>query len=413
MFNQTLLRHVVLLLLGCLLFKYHSAEDCRYQFLLPGSCYIDSGSSSDVILPCTIETCSNAAYTCDYTGTGQDFSYLVFYCNTNNSTRLNCTFRRASWTLYNNLTALFNVCLINEGGTCNILTRNVSNCVLNSYSVTHASTLTALKIATSTLSLPSPLNASTTNPTPTEWTEAEATLVETTITPLNTTELNSTNITLSTSLFNTTNSTIVKNGNSSDKRQLITISVAVPLGSCIIASLIVGVFIWRCKVRKTRSQGTKVTKVVSARNNRTGLNNVLLDKTLVKEVQNENHVYNHPDSRDSNYINSAMSQYTICTESVDKRDVPVDTYGNNLIERIVSPEITTNKTVLSKGDRDDEKDENELNRNDLNSQYDSQQPTQNGYCEITLLDQSLQDVTGYSRLSVSQDKHHTYEKFKK
>ncbi|KAK6970928.1 hypothetical protein BgiMline_026624 [Biomphalaria glabrata] len=65
-------------------------------------------------------------------------------------------------------------------------------------------------------------------------------------------------------------------------------------------------------------------------------------------------------------IISTASQYTICTESVDKRDVPVDTYGNNLIERIVSPEITTNKTVLSKGDRDDEKDESETDRNDLN-----------------------------------------------
>ncbi|KAK0050607.1 hypothetical protein Bpfe_019944 [Biomphalaria pfeifferi] len=163
---------------------YCSAEDCRYHLLLPGSCYIDNGSLSDVNLPCTIETCSNAEFTCVYNGTGQDFSYLVFYCNSikTNSERLNCTFRRTSWILYNNFTALFNVCLINEA-TCNILTRNLINCALNSFSTTHASTsastafsvVTTTKITTSLASSPPPLSSlstSSTRVTTTEWVKA-------------------------------------------------------------------------------------------------------------------------------------------------------------------------------------------------------------------------------------------------
>uniref|UniRef100_A0A2C9M8L8 Uncharacterized protein n=1 Tax=Biomphalaria glabrata TaxID=6526 RepID=A0A2C9M8L8_BIOGL len=175
-FSSLVCIHLVLL-------HYYSAEDCRYQLILPGSCYIDNGSLSDVSLPCTLETCSNADYACAYNGTGQDFSFLVFYCNSikANSERLNCTFRRTSWILYNNITALFNVCLINEA-TCNIPKQYLANCALNSFSTntTHASTsastaisvVTTSKITTSLATsppTPSPLSTSTTRATTTEW----------------------------------------------------------------------------------------------------------------------------------------------------------------------------------------------------------------------------------------------------
>ncbi|KAK6970930.1 hypothetical protein BgiMline_026626, partial [Biomphalaria glabrata] len=74
-------RLVLLVLCGRLLFNYVSTEDCRYQLLLSRSCYITSGSPLNDILPCSIETCSAASHHCVYTGSGQDFNYLVFNCS--------------------------------------------------------------------------------------------------------------------------------------------------------------------------------------------------------------------------------------------------------------------------------------------------------------------------------------------
>ncbi|KAI8767658.1 hypothetical protein BgiBS90_028964 [Biomphalaria glabrata] len=149
MLQYTSFRLVILVLCGSLLFNYLSTEDCKYQLLMSSSCYITGRSPSDDILPCSIKTCSTASHNCVYTGSGQDFNYLVFNCSSSVRSNVNCTFRRTSWSLYNNFTALFNGCLINEA-TCDILTLKVSNCVLNSYSTTYTQvSTTTSKVFTS------------------------------------------------------------------------------------------------------------------------------------------------------------------------------------------------------------------------------------------------------------------------
>ncbi|KAK6970931.1 hypothetical protein BgiMline_026627 [Biomphalaria glabrata] len=149
MLQYTSFRLVILVLCGSLLFNYLSTEDCKYQLLMSSSCYITGGSPTDDILPCSIKTCSTASHNCVYTGSGQNFNYLVFNCSSSVRSNVNCTFRKTSWSLYNNFTALFNVCLINEA-TCDILTRKVSNCVLNSYSTTYTQvSTTTSKVFTS------------------------------------------------------------------------------------------------------------------------------------------------------------------------------------------------------------------------------------------------------------------------
>nr|KAI8744094.1 hypothetical protein BgiMline_021091 [Biomphalaria glabrata] len=77
MLQYTSFRLVILVLCGSLLFNYLSTEDCKYQLLMSSSCYITGGSPTDDILPCSIKTCSTASHNCVYTGSGQNFNYLV------------------------------------------------------------------------------------------------------------------------------------------------------------------------------------------------------------------------------------------------------------------------------------------------------------------------------------------------
>nr|KAI8744095.1 Biomphalaria glabrata clumping factor B-like [Biomphalaria glabrata] len=118
----------------------------------------------------------------------------------------------------------------------------------------------------------------------------------------------------------------------------------------------------------------KATKVESSIIRRNSLS-VVKKETLARDVADHyaDHVYNHTENRNSNYINSSMIQYTICTEvNVDKRDIPVDTYDRYVTECNVSHLETTSQTEATVSSESDTSNDGETDRNGLNTQCHSQ-----------------------------------------
>ncbi|KAK6970932.1 clumping factor B [Biomphalaria glabrata] len=159
-----------------------------------------------------------------------------------------------------------------------------------------------------------------------------------------------------------------------DTKQIL-LTAAVPLCVCLIGLLIVGLFKQRrAKLRNSTAQRMKATKVESSIIRRNSLS-VVKKETLARDVADHyaDHVYNHTENRNSNYINSSMIQYTICTEvNVDKRDIPVDTYDRYVTECNVSHLETTSQTEATVSSESDTSNDGETDRNGLNTQCHSQ-----------------------------------------
>ncbi|KAK0050606.1 hypothetical protein Bpfe_019943 [Biomphalaria pfeifferi] len=158
-----------------------------------------------------------------------------------------------------------------------------------------------------------------------------------------------------------------------DTKQIL-LTAVVPLCVCLIGLFIVGLFKQRrSRLSNSTAQRMEDTKVESLNIRRNSFS-VLKKETLARDVADHHadHVYNHTENRNSNYINSSMIQYTNCTEvKVDKPDIPVDTYDRYVTECNVSHLETTSQGTVSR--ECDGSNDSETDGNYLNTQCSSQQ----------------------------------------